>query len=118
MKNTLIMLLILSGKILSAQNLTQTVKGVITDKISEKPLQGAVITIAEKKAISNNNGNYVLKNIAIGRITISITITGYKPVVIPEVLVTTGKEVVVDVALEQDVKVLADVTVSSSKTKK
>jgi len=102
----------------SAQNLTQTVKGTVIDKVSEKPLQGAVITIAQTKAITNSNGTYILKNIAVGRVTVNVTITGYKPVIIPEVLITTGKEVVIDVALEQDVKALADVTVNSSRTKK
>ncbi|WP_163579348.1 carboxypeptidase-like regulatory domain-containing protein, partial [Klebsiella pneumoniae] len=71
-----------------------------------------------QSAVSNSNGQFVINNIATGRVTIMVSIIGFKTAVIPEILVTAGKEVIVDIALEQEVKTLADVTVNSSRIKK
>jgi hypothetical protein len=100
------------------QKITQNIKGVVVDKVSEKPLQGVSIAVQNKKAITNANGKYILENINTGRVSIVFSFTGYKPVAIPEVLVTAGKEVIIDVALEQDITALVDVTVTSSRAKK
>ncbi|MCA6447180.1 MAG: TonB-dependent receptor, partial [Chitinophagaceae bacterium] len=104
-----------------SQNITQTIKGTVIDKVSEKPLVGATIMVNYGKtqsAVSNSNGQFVINNIATGRVTIMVSIIGFKTAVIPEILVTAGKEVIVDIALEQEVKTLADVTVNSSRIKK
>ncbi|MFY8127264.1 MAG: carboxypeptidase regulatory-like domain-containing protein, partial [Chitinophagaceae bacterium] len=118
MKLKLLLSFLVYTAIAIGQNNTQTIKGTVTDKISEKPLQSVTITINNQKTTTDSLGKFVIKNISIGRIVVNISAVGYKPVSIPEVLVTTGKEVVIDVALEQDVKALNEVTVSSSKIKK
>ncbi len=117
----MIMLYTISSLVALSQNITQIIKGTITDKISEKPLVGATIVVSNSKrlsAISNNFGQFAISNVATGRATIAVSIIGYKTAVIPEVLVTAGKEVVMDIALEQEITTLADVTVSSSHVKK
>lgn len=101
----------------SQQNL-QTIKGTVFDKVSEKPLAGATIQIGKEMTVTNTTGKYSFTNIPTGRTTILISMQGYKMASVPEVLVTSGKEVVIDVALEQDVKALSDVTVKSSRSKK
>lgn len=104
-----------------SQNISQTIKGTIIDKISEKPLIGAVVTVSNGKntnAITNNDGQFVLNSISTGRVTISVTMVGYKTAILPEVLVTVGKEVIIDIALEQEVKIISDITVTSSRIKK
>ncbi len=101
-----------------SQNISQTVKGTITDRVSEKPLAGAVVSIADQKTVTGADGKFYLKKIVTGRVTINISMVGYKPTAIPEVLVTAGKEVIADVAMEQDIKKLDDVTVTGSRIKK
>ena len=80
-----------------AQNLTQIVRGSITDKISEAPLAGASVSVdgTSLAAITQAYGAFVLR-VSIGRIKINISFIGYQTASIPEVLVTTGKEVVLD----------------------
>jgi hypothetical protein len=104
-----------------AQNNTQTIKGTITDKASDKPLAGATITISNGKTsscISNANGQFTQSNISTGRVIVTVTMVGYKSAVIPEILVTAGKEVIIDVSLEQEVTNISSVTVTSSKARK
>jgi hypothetical protein len=121
MKKFYIICVVLSMAILThAQNLTQTVKGTITDKISEKPLAGATVSVegSSISSTSDANGAFVLKDVPVGRIKINITFIGYQTASIPEVLVTTGKEVVLDIAMEQNIASLDEVVVKGNKTKK
>jgi hypothetical protein len=119
MKKLTLLIFLSFGILLSiAQSTTQTVKGIVVDKISEKPLAGATVSIGTSATVTNADGKFYLNNIATGRITIVISNTGYKSASIPEVLVTAGKEVIIDVLLEQDVKALTAITVKSQRTKK
>lgn len=106
--------------IAQAQNGTQTVRGIIFDKVSEKPLAGASLKIAETPlaVITNAEGKFVINNVPVGRIRLSISFVGYQPASIPEILVTTGKEVILDIALEQNIASLDEVVVKNTKTKK
>ncbi|WP_407520629.1 TonB-dependent receptor [Lacibacter sp. MH-610] len=115
-----IITMLLSSFITSAQNNFQTVKGTVLDKISEKPLAGATVTIEALNisSVTDANGNFQLKNVPSGRISISITFSGYQTATIPEILVTTGKEVIVDVSLEQNITSLNEVVIKGSKIKK
>lgn len=101
-----------------AQNITQNIKGVVIDKVSEKPLQGVTVSLGNQTTTTNNNGKYILKDVNIGRVSITFSYVGYKTVSVPEVLVTAGKEVIIDMALEQDIKALNEVTLTTSRTKK
>jgi hypothetical protein len=116
----LILFFTLTVSITKAQTLTQTVRGTITDKISEKPLAGASIAIEGTKltTLSSAEGVFVIAGVPIGRMKINISFVGYGTVSIPEVLVTAGKEVVLDVSLEQNSTSLTEVVVKGTKTKK
>ncbi len=105
----------------NAQNLTQTVKGVVIDKTSEKPLAGASISVVGNSNLgttTNADGKYTLSGVPVGRQKVAIVFYGYKPVVIPEVLVTAGKEVVLDIPMEQSVTNLQEVTVKGARARK
>jgi hypothetical protein len=82
-----------------------TVKGTITNKVIEKPLEGASVTIEGNSlsALTNANGFFILKHVPVGRIKINISFIGYQAGFIPEVLVTTGKEVVLDIGFFPDI---------------
>ncbi|HLL43569.1 MAG TPA: TonB-dependent receptor, partial [Segetibacter sp.] len=103
-----------------AQTLTQIVKGTITDKISEKPLAGVTIKVegTALSVISDTDGKFAITDVPVGRIRLNITTIGYQPASIPEVLVTTGKEVVLEIGLEQQIASLDEVVVRGTKTKK
>src|SRR5450631_1159598 len=89
----------------AVHELTQTVRGVVTDKTSEKPLPGVtvqVIGISPVMAtVTDESGRYTLPAVPLGRQQFAYGSAGYQPVVIPEVLVTAGKEPILDIALEQ-----------------
>ena len=103
-----------------SQTITQTVKGIVTDKTSEKPLVGAGVNLVGSKigSITDAKGRFTLNNVPIGRHKISVSFSGYNAVVVPEVLVTSGKEVILDIPMEEKVTSLHEVTVQSTRTRK
>jgi hypothetical protein len=105
-----------------AQPDAQTVRGTIIDKVSEKPLAGVTVRLLDGRqgagAVTDSQGRFTLLSIPTGRQQFSVECIGYQGVVIPEVLVTAGKEVVLDVALEQKIVSLRSVTVSAPATRK
>ncbi|WP_431211577.1 carboxypeptidase regulatory-like domain-containing protein [Puia sp. P3] len=103
----------------SAQK-TQAIHGIITDRISEKPLAGVTITVAglDIGAVSDSLGRYVLPAVPLGRQQLNYGSTGYYPASVASVLVTAGKEVILDVSLEQRLVTLKTLTVTAAKAKR
>ena len=109
----LIFLFLVIPTITFSQNNTQTIRGNITDRLSQIPLAGVSIKIASFQigTISDSLGNYTLTTIPPDRYEVIISYSGYKTILIPNVVVTSGKEVILDIALEEDFKQLNEVTV-------
>jgi hypothetical protein len=115
LKNTtLTFIFTLFAALLFAQN-AQTIRGVLLDKQSETPLIGATVQVVGSQpligAVSDENGEYVLKNVPLGRQQIMISYIGYNTATIPNVVVNAGKEVVLNVNLEETVTKLAEVVI-------
>lgn len=119
-KHFLIIASLLFAFTAAAQNNTQTVSGTVTDKASERPIAHVTVTIVNTSigTTTDSLGRYVLPAVPIGRQQLAFTFVGYKTVVIPELLVTSGKQVVLDVPLDQSISDLAGVTVKSSRARK
>lgn len=103
--------------ITQAQEITQTIKGKITDTDSKTPLIGAnVIVIGTDPVLgagTDIDGNYKIENVPVGRVTLKITSLGYEEQTIPNILVGSGKEVVLNIPLAESVQKLEDVTVTA-----
>lgn len=99
-----------------SQNNTQTIRGSITDKLSQTPIIGASIQISSLQigSVSDSNGNYSLSMLPPDRYEIKISYLGYKTLIIPNVVVTSGKEVILDIALEEDFRQLNEITVKAT----
>lgn len=105
----------------SAQNLTQTVRGVITDKVSQTPIPGALITLAnsepKKATVSDDDGNFKLLEVPVGKQTFMISMMGYKNFTLPNVVVNSGKEVVLNIALEESITETEEVVITAKVNK-
>ena len=110
-----LLLLLLASAVIYAQN-TQTIRGVVTDKTSEMPLPGVSVTIVGTNlgAVTDSAGRYALNGVPLGRHQLSYGSAGYHGASIPEVLVTAGKEVILDVALEQRLVTLQTYTITAA----
>ena len=111
----LITLLLLHSSLVQSQELTQTLKGQVLDAFTERPLAGVTIIIVGsyplKGTSTDSDGFFRLDNIPLGRISIKASFIGYKPEVLNNLLLMSGKELVVDIKLEEQVFSLEDVVI-------
>jgi len=108
----------LTGTLL-AQTSTQTIRGQVIDKQSQSPLPGATVilvgTTPPAGASTDAEGRFRITEVSPGRYDIKISFLGYKEALLPNVVVTTGKEVVLEIGLEENVNALKEVVVSGTK---
>lgn len=92
----------------------QTIRGHVTDAASGHPLPYVTITIEEiagKGTVADPEGNFVLSDVPVGRQTLIVSYVGYEPAVIREVLVTSAKEVVLEISMNEMIQSMEDVVV-------
>jgi len=99
-----------------SQTNTQNIRGSVTDKLTQAPLVGAVVQVIslQKGVVTDTNGQYSLVNVPPDRYDIQVTYTGYKLITIPNVVVTSGKEVILDIAMEENYNQMNEVVVSGN----
>ncbi|HIF13941.1 MAG TPA: TonB-dependent receptor [Bacteroidetes bacterium] len=92
---------------IQAQTLVQSIRGQIIDKSSQSPLVGANLIILDslhnKGGVSDINGYYRIENVPVGRISIKCSYIGYNEVVLNHLELNSGKELILNVEMEERV---------------
>lgn len=109
-----------------AQELTQTIRGTVLDKQTQSTLPGANVVVLNsdpfKGASSDENGKFRIENVPIGRWQLKVTFLGYKERTLTVVL-TSGKESVLNIELEEsviqgtEVEIVADIDKTKTNNK-
>jgi hypothetical protein len=102
------------------QQFTQNITGTVTDKHLLSPVEGVRITIdtdSTKFALSDKSGVYEIKNVPVGRIKITATHPQYADISVPNVLLTSGKELIVNLQLEDQVNKMGGISVRAKANK-
>ena len=104
-----------------AQERTQTVRGRLVDRQSEFPLAGVNVLVRGTDPLlgtaSDAQGYYELTGVPVGRQTVQVSLMGYQERTIPNVVVTSGKEVVLNLSLEEKVFTTDEVVVRADAEK-
>lgn len=109
--NTLIFMLALSLCV-QGQNFTQTVRGVVSDKVTMAPLAGALVVIADTLATETDSlGHFKFQHVPVGKYNLVISYDGYKILPMQNIAVNSGKEVILNVAMEEEITMLETVVV-------
>lgn len=99
----------------------QTLKGTVVDVETKVRLVGVSVGIIDVKPsignVTDENGNFAIAGVPVGKHTVQLTYVGYKTVTIPNVLVTSAKEVVLNVEMEESATNMKEVTVSGKRDK-
>ena len=122
MKRLLILGLLYCPLWISAQQLEQTIKGKITDAQSGSPVIGATIAVLTtdplKGASTDIDGYFRISNVPVGRHTLKISFVGYEDKIVPELLVGSGKEVVLDATLTESFTTMAEAVITAAEQNK
>ncbi|MGE5355285.1 MAG: carboxypeptidase-like regulatory domain-containing protein [Deltaproteobacteria bacterium] len=94
---------------------TQTVRGKVIDAESHSPLIGVNVIIVGSNpmigASTDGKGIFRLSNVPIGRHNLKFTYISYKELNVSDIVVNTGKEVVLEVEMQESVTDLAEVVI-------
>ena len=102
---------------LFGQQTTQKIKGIIQDKQTKQVLVGATITVnkTDLGAISDENGNFVLERVPIGRVGIKCQFVGYEPYSVDDIILSSTKEVYLEIELKAGAIQVNEVVISAAK---
>lgn len=82
---------------------TQTIRGKVIDQDSKAPLIGANIIIVNSDPVKGTStdvdGYFRIDKVDVGRVALKITCLGYEEKLIPNILVGSGKEIVLEIEL-------------------
>jgi hypothetical protein len=121
MKRILLLLFILIGYQSYSNTITQTVRGVLTDKLTKTPIPGANVVILNTNPLigttTDELGRFKIDNVEIGRISLKITFVGYLDVTLTNVNLQSGKELVLNIEMEEQVIMGEEVVIKAKVNK-
>jgi hypothetical protein len=101
------------------QGLTQTVRGTILDVDSRLPLIGATVVIVGSNPVigtsTDEYGSFKFEKVAIGRIALQTSYLGYEAKIISDIIVSSGKESVLEISMQESFLKLDDVVIRANK---
>ena len=120
MKKFIIIFILIAGIFHSeyqmAQQISQVIRRVVTDNQSKVTLPGANVVIIGsapfKGAAADPEGSFRITDVAPGRYDLKVSFMGYKDAVLSNVLVTSGKETILEIGLEENISTLNEVVIT------
>ncbi|MFC0772897.1 TonB-dependent receptor [Terrimonas alba] len=97
---------------------TQSIRGTVLDNILQTPVAGATVILqGAGSVITDQNGNFRFSGVSLTSQQLHISHTGYKEAAVENIVVNAGKETVLTILLETNVRDEKEVTVKAT-TKK
>lgn len=101
------------------KKMTQTVRGKVIDKDTKQPLPGATIIVytqdSEEGTSTDKEGGFRFENLPLGRKNIEVSYVGYQQQILRNLMLKSGKELVLTIGLEEKVEEMDEVEVKAFK---
>ncbi|MBN1116892.1 MAG: TonB-dependent receptor [Bacteroidales bacterium] len=109
--------IIIKPNIQKQKPLVQVIRGRVLDSETELPLPFASVVISTTSplmgATTDENGVFRLEKVPVGRHNITVSYLGYETKIIPELMLTTGKEFVLNIKLKEEASEMDEVVVKA-----
>ncbi len=100
---------------------TQTIRGVVTDQESRMPIIGAAVVVVGSDPIigttTDIDGKFKLNKVEVGRVDLEVTYLGYSPRTFSGLILQSGKELVLNVQMQEMVVKQDEVVVKAHRNK-
>tara|TARA_R110002050_G_scaffold99874_4_gene207064 strand:+ start:9425 stop:11767 length:2343 start_codon:yes stop_codon:yes gene_type:complete len=120
-KFAVVLFFLVAGTEAWSQPAAQVIKGKVVDAVTQAPLPGASVVILGTEpqlgTITGENGQFRLWNVHPGRYDVWVRFVGYENYLFREVLVGSGKEVVLHAGLTELTEELGEVTITARTSK-
>jgi len=119
MPRLLFLLILIILALPASAQYTTTLRGTVTDKDGKSPLQGATVSVVNTPlgAVTDSLGRFRITGVPVGRQSLQLSFAGYEPLSLDNLLLSTGKELVLNLELQETVNSLSKVTVSGTPDK-
>lgn len=118
LKKSFVLVFIFAANWLHAQSLTQTLRGKVVDQVTQIPLPGATVMVLNTDplvgATTDVEGEFKIQKLPVGTYTIRVSFIGYKDFILPNVIVNSGKEVVLNIPIEEDIVQMDEIVVTAT----
>lgn len=97
---------------------TQQLRGTVTDLALKEPLAGATVTLNGIRSVTTDlQGNFRFTDLPAGIYTLKISYTGYKESFLENIAVNSGKETILSLSLEAEIRTIEEVVIRSNSKK-
>jgi len=121
MRSKLSILVILFCAIFAKAQTTQNIRGKVIDSEFKTPIVNVNVILESSNPIiasaTDDNGNFVLEGVPVGRQNITISAVGYKTQTISALLVQSAKETLLEVELEVEIFQMDEVVIKAKENK-
>lgn len=119
MCRALVFLFLVCSGLQSVAQITQTIRGTITDGITKRGLPGATVVLLDSTktigAAADFDGNFKLENIAIGRVSLKVSFIGYEDQYLQNLVLSPSKQLVLIVQMQERINKVDEVVVKGSR---
>jgi hypothetical protein len=118
--NFLVVLIVVVGHwVYSQEKGTYSIRGQVIDEITQQTLPGAlvyVINYENNAATTDEDGSFIIERLSVGRHQLNVTYLGYQTYNLV-IEVKSGKELVLNIQMKEDIKALDEVVITSKADK-
>jgi len=101
---------------LVAQEKQGEISGQVVDGTTQQPLIGVNVAVVEKPSVgaaTDENGNFLIKNLEVGEYSLRTSLVGYQTSVLTNVVVSTGRSAKVKIKMQETPVEIGEVEVKA-----
>ena len=103
--------------VLSRIHMIQTIRGKVIDSDSRSPVFGATVVVLNTDPLigstTDERGHFVIERVPVGRQTLRVQSVGYLIKDLPNILVSSGKETVLEMQIKESITQMQEIVVNS-----
>lgn len=117
-KLLILIITILYGTNLLAQNQGQILRGTLIDQVSHQPIAYANVVLSDSIVVStDDDGKFRFENIQTGQYSLGVSYIGYEKILLRNISIDAGKEAIYNLTMVESTQTMEEVVISGAADK-